>query len=426
MAITLVGTKGAVAASTSGGSVTPAWGTGETRAVGHLLFCVVTGEGTGTFPATPSGWSVAKQAKFVTNVSGSVTVFQKIATGGDTAPTIAGVASTILHAQLMEFAGNAGTPVLDKTASASTNGSPEVATAASADVHAGDLVLAAALVQHSSARTITSAHTLNNGAAASSTNNASTSATFHYDFAHGITTGNLVADSDSYAFTTGASFVDDVVVLASFKAAILGAAARSETLALVAAGVRKALGAVALSETLAFVAAGVRKAFGAAAIGETLALVAAGFRTAFGASALDETLTFTAAGTRTVYGSAALDLTLGISTSGTRTASGAASLELDLALSASGRRSTYGTAHMPLTFTFTSAGTVTHGSALVFSPATVGGITQLAVGDLGVYGVGRVTNTVTGTIGQPGSDPVAVAGRIAHTTPGRITKATRG
>ena len=53
MAVALVGTIGAVSLGATGASVTPAFGTSETRAAGHMLICWCDIHGVATLPGTP-------------------------------------------------------------------------------------------------------------------------------------------------------------------------------------------------------------------------------------------------------------------------------------------------------------------------------------------------------------------------------------
>lgn len=213
MAYALVGSTGAASQGASGASVTPAWGTGENRTANNLLVCWVAGTGSATLPSAPVGWSVAKQ---VAGTSCSASIFYKIAAGSDVAPTVAAVTGAVLSAQLAEYSGNNTSSPLDQTGSATGTTSPQIATAGTFDAKVGELVLGASAVFYSrNVANVSGASTLNNGATATDTQNNSTSAPDHFDFTYGITTGNVFADSDSYAFT--ATHITGVaVVLASF------------------------------------------------------------------------------------------------------------------------------------------------------------------------------------------------------------------
>ena len=210
--VALVGTIGAVSQGGTNTAVTPAWGASETRALGDLLVAWVGVTGTATLPATPSGWSIARQ---VAGTSTSSTIYYKTAAGTDTAPTIAAITGGVTTAQLAEFSGT--TLTLSQSASSTaTTTSPTVATAASADAASGTLVLVAGAQTRSSGGASTLTHTLNNGATATSTNNNVTSTTNHYNFGYGTTTGNASAQNDSMAF--GGSSTGVALTVATFVA----------------------------------------------------------------------------------------------------------------------------------------------------------------------------------------------------------------
>src|SRR5947208_10797726 len=111
MAYALVGTAGVVSTGTAGAAVTPAYGTGENRTANNLLILTVLTTGSATLPATPAGWSVAKQQA---GTSCSASIFYKIAAGADAAPTVALIASAIHNAQLQEFTGGPTSAPLDQ------------------------------------------------------------------------------------------------------------------------------------------------------------------------------------------------------------------------------------------------------------------------------------------------------------------------
>ena len=197
-------------------ALTPAWGAGETRAAGNLLLCWVFG-GSGsapTLPTVPAGWSTAfQQAGGLCSVS----LFYKIATGSDAAPTIAGVAAVNMQGQLAEFAGNAGASPVDQANGAASLTSPIVVSTAAVDVAPGELMIFAAGVHYSTSQVDTLTVTLNNGAVANETTNNALSAGNHLDFGWGITTANAAADSTSFAFPTTNISGAAPALLTSFK-----------------------------------------------------------------------------------------------------------------------------------------------------------------------------------------------------------------
>lgn len=213
----LVGTAGAISTSTSGGAVTPAFGAGETRAANNLLVCWVAGGGHSTAPTTPAGWSVAEVDGVGTPIFGSATVFYKIATGADAAPTIAALASEVWVARVAEFQGNAHATPLDQVGLAS-GATPRTATAAADDSTAGELVIAAAMISIAAAGAVTSSMTMNNGATATTATNDATSITTHANFGWGVTTGNTAADTAAVS-STGGTLNGIIVAVATFKLA---------------------------------------------------------------------------------------------------------------------------------------------------------------------------------------------------------------
>ena len=212
MSYALVGSVGAVSTGGVGGSVSPAWGTGESRTAGNFLLLWVSATVDATLPAAPSGWSTALQKA---GTSCSASLFYAIAAGGDSAPTVAGVGSAILSARLAEFSGNASSP-LDQSGSAAGTTSTQVATAGGADAASGELVAYVAAEYYSASATKTNSVALNNGASATDTNNNSTNTGQHYNLGYGITTGNSGADTATLTFTT-TSITGTALVVVSFK-----------------------------------------------------------------------------------------------------------------------------------------------------------------------------------------------------------------
>jgi hypothetical protein len=219
MAYALVGALGAEAQATAvNTAVSPAWGTSENRTADNLLICWVSGWSSATFPTTPSGWNIAIQKA---GTSCSATVYWRIATGGDAAPSIAAAASTAWGAQLGEFSGNTAASPVDQTANAAGTTSPLSANAAASDVAVGELLVAAAAMWYSSAATKTTAHTLSTVGSTNSNSNDGIATTWHWNFAWATTTSNSGADQDSFAYTI-TKITGTAVVLASFKLAAVG------------------------------------------------------------------------------------------------------------------------------------------------------------------------------------------------------------
>lgn len=215
MAYALVGAAGAISTSASGAAVTPAWGTGANRTAGNLLLCLVASTGTGNSPGSVSGWT--KQTATVGN-SAAASAFVKLATGGDAAPTVPAVTSTVLNVQLYEFSGNSASAASDQLQTGFATTTPRVLTCPNVDATAGELVIVIGAALNSASRANTLTHTVNNGATITSTNNNATSTTSHYNIGYGVTTSNASATSDSLAFgTTQLTEVD--ALLLTFKLA---------------------------------------------------------------------------------------------------------------------------------------------------------------------------------------------------------------
>lgn len=208
----LVGTIGAVSTGASGAAVTPAWGTSENRTANNLLILQVAVTGSATLPTPPSGWSGANA---LAGTTCSASIYYKVATGADAAPTIAAITSGIINARLSEYSGMATTNPQSNSGSAAGTTTPQKATNAGADVTSPALMVSAVTMLNSSARTVaTFTETYTNGTSIS-VNNAATSTASHYGFSYANTTAHAAADADSFAFTT-TQVTGVAVSLASF------------------------------------------------------------------------------------------------------------------------------------------------------------------------------------------------------------------
>ena len=216
MPIAPVGSAPTVSVGTAGAAVTPAYGTGANRSLNNLLLLLVSSGGSATFPAAITNWPIWLQQA---GTSCSASLYYKIATGADAAPTVPVVASAVHNAVLFEFSGAAAISPGDQKIGGSGTASPVVATAPAVDATARELLVAVGGAFHATSRTNPALkHTLNNGVGAgTSTDNDSTTAASHYAFVYGITTSNAAADSDSMAVTT-TQLTGAVLLLASFKA----------------------------------------------------------------------------------------------------------------------------------------------------------------------------------------------------------------
>src|SRR5262245_35490179 len=181
MAWALVGTIGTAVQSTAGGSASPAWGTGENRTAGNLLVLYVGVNKSATLPSTPQGWNVAAQ---VAGTSTSATIFVKAAEGSDAAPSISGITSAFISAQLAEFSG--AIPVQHQSGTNTGTASPVTATNGGASQATNSLILIASADTRSTNRasndTLTSNHVTTMTQAG---NNNGVSNQQHYSFGYG-------------------------------------------------------------------------------------------------------------------------------------------------------------------------------------------------------------------------------------------------
>lgn len=209
MAYALVGTAGALATgSGSNIAITPAYGQSPTA--NNLLLLGVLGFGTTTTPSTPAGWTLGPTL----GAGGSATIFYRIATGGDAAPTVAALASTTWLGAVAEFSGNATSSPLDQSGSKNGSSGTQTAVNGAADALAGELFFYAVrfVTSTSVARTIT--NTLNNGMSNHDVNNNATSTTRHVSIGFGITTGNSAADQDAASLSS--TYTNMTMAVASF------------------------------------------------------------------------------------------------------------------------------------------------------------------------------------------------------------------
>src|SRR4029453_13736617 len=222
MAYSLVGTIGIASQAALSTAITPAWGTSENRDVGNLLilFLAQTGTGVSAAPATPAGWTLAVNVE-ATNTGAAM--YFKIATGADTAPTIAAITNVTLAAQLAEFSGNATTSPKDKQGGNTGAASPVTATFSSADTSAGELLVICSADARSAARTPTDTLTSNNATITQAGNNNGVSSANHYSFGYSLaTTSNASADTAVVTASVTTSLTGLCVNAATFKLAAAG------------------------------------------------------------------------------------------------------------------------------------------------------------------------------------------------------------
>lgn len=214
MAYTLVGTIGVASQGTAGNAVTPAWGTSETRAAGNLLICFCAVTGTVTFPTTPSDWIVGRGVGGTTACSASF--FYRIATGSDTAPTIAGITSGVIAAQLAEFSGHSPLST-DTTGAQGGTSSPVTATFVGTDAQSGELMIIAGADARSAARSPNDTWTSNHITTVTQAgNNNGTSSANHYSFGYGTTNSNAAAHTAIMTCSVTTSISGLAVAAATF------------------------------------------------------------------------------------------------------------------------------------------------------------------------------------------------------------------
>jgi hypothetical protein len=214
----MIVTVGNLGASLVGGyqaAVTPAWGTGENRTAGNLLLCWASVYGSATLPTTPTGWSIGSQ-KAGTSVS--ATVFYRVATGADAAPTLAAISpGGVYECRIGEFTANTASP-FDKAGSASGTTSPIVATCSAADSQIGNLIVSCATAWYSASTTATLSDTYSN--LVGNTNDLSTTGTStsnHYSWGYGSQASNASATKDSWSYTV-TNITGAALAIATFKA----------------------------------------------------------------------------------------------------------------------------------------------------------------------------------------------------------------
>lgn len=222
MAYALVGTIGAQTQGASGGSVSPTFGTGESRTAGNLLILFVGVTGSAATAPTPSGWN---SGVVVSGTSCYAGIYWKIATGGDTAPTYGGVSGALIAAQLAEFSGNATSSPVDKTGGGSGIGSPVTAILSAADTATGELLIIASADFRSAARTSSDTLTSNNATITQAGSNNALSSANHYSFGYSLaTTANASPTTAIQTLSNTQSITGLIVVGATFLLAPSGPA----------------------------------------------------------------------------------------------------------------------------------------------------------------------------------------------------------
>jgi len=200
MVAALVGALGAPTSPAAGTNATPAWGTGASRVAGHLgvLWVSASSTTTVTAPATPSGWSVLGQFQSGQAIA---TVFVRVLTGADAAPTVTGIAGVNMSAMLGEFSGVNTVAMVDQASNAGGTVSPVTVTLPAPNLKSGELFLCCVTPNYNAAAVETFIPNFNNGSVTTVANGA-TNTRNHYGFAYCVTTSNAVPDQYAFGLTT--------------------------------------------------------------------------------------------------------------------------------------------------------------------------------------------------------------------------------
>jgi hypothetical protein len=163
-----------------------------------------------------SGWVQAIGT--ATTGSASAAIYYRVATGGDTAPTIPAVTGAVIAAHLEEWSGGATTVPNDRVGATNGTTSPITATmAGGADAASGELVAMAGADFRSVARASNDTWTSNNGTPVLRASNNGVSSVNHYSHATLVTTGNASADTAVMTLSITSSITGLAVAAASFK-----------------------------------------------------------------------------------------------------------------------------------------------------------------------------------------------------------------
>lgn len=219
MAFARVGTIGTAVQGAAGAGVSPGWGTGQNRTAGNLLILCVSVARTATLPTTPSGWTVAAQ---VAGSLSSATVYCKIAAGSDAAPSVSGITSGVIAAQLCEYSGNRADilQVVDEVLTAKGSSSPVTATAPGTNAETGQLQILCGADRRTASRAPNDTWTSNNGTVTQDGSNNGVSSTSHYSFGS-ITSGTQGASAPTAVLTASVTTSQNsyAVAAATFKLA---------------------------------------------------------------------------------------------------------------------------------------------------------------------------------------------------------------
>lgn len=203
MAYALVGSAGAVSTGATGAAVTPAFG--QTPTANNLLILFIASDGATTLPTTPTGWTNVRQKAGTAGCACEIAfkIAAGVASGGDSAPTVTGIASSVLSCQLAEFSGGAiGNPT-DQTGQNTGTTSPLTATNGGASRAIGELILVCSALDYSASATKTITLSSNHVTSFNALGNSSALTTAaHYAFGWGASNSVTGADTGVLTFTT--------------------------------------------------------------------------------------------------------------------------------------------------------------------------------------------------------------------------------
>jgi len=225
MAIALVGSIAAhVHVTTTSGTPT----LGQATTAGNLLISWVTDNAASANQVTTAatGWTLVGTGSFFTGVGNTYVFYRPNCGAGEAAPTFTLTGNTDGNISIAEFSGAATVSPVDASgvASGGPGGSPLTNNATTVDGQVGDLIVTSDIAAWSTSAARTTTATYNNGATAILASSQSGSAARFYEFAYGFTTGNSVADQDSYAVSVTTGMIGLMSMLASFKPAGAGPA----------------------------------------------------------------------------------------------------------------------------------------------------------------------------------------------------------
>ena len=216
MAFALVGAYGTPSQGASGASVTPAWGAGANRTAGNLLVLTFAVTGVTTAPTVTAGWIGGAVGS---GASCYAAIYYKVASGGDAAPTVNGVASGVISAQLAEYSGQAaGDPKDGGSASTQSTTSPVTTTLPQIDASAGELLIMVGADKRSTARASNDTWTSNRGTPTLTGSNNGVTSTEHYSFGAILSTNsNANADTATMTLSVTTNITGLFIIALAFK-----------------------------------------------------------------------------------------------------------------------------------------------------------------------------------------------------------------